>query len=267
MKKKVLLTSPATIILTFFAIVPLLIMVYFSFISDDGSGTFTFENYTKFFSKDFYLLLTWKTIKMSLFVTLICILIGYPLAYIIAKLIHKGKNLLLILIIIPLWTSQLVRAYSWFNLLREDGILQNIFGLPISILYTEAAVIVSLSHIFFPIMVISIFMSLEKLDDSILEASSSLGAKPFHTFIRVILPLSRPGIFAGAILVFVPSLGVFVEPRILGGPNGSVIGTVIEDQFFEIYGWNFGAAIAVILLVIVVISMAILTRFNKEEGI
>ncbi|KXH87010.1 ABC transporter permease [Sporosarcina sp. HYO08] len=264
MNRKILLISPSVLLLFLFAIAPLFIMVYFSLLSD--TGAFTLENYTKFFSKDFYLLLTWKTIRLSLLVTLICILIGYPLAYIIAKLIQKGKNMLLVLLVIPLWTSQLLRAYSWFNLLIEDGVLQFFLGgMPVNILYTQTAVILSLVHIFLPIMVITIYMSLEKLDDSLLEASHSLGATSLETFRRIILPLSKPGIIAGSILVFVPSLGVFVEPRILGGVNGSVIGTVIEDQFFEIHGWNFGAAIAVILLLIVVLSIVILNRFNRER--
>lgn len=266
MNKKTLLASPAALLLLFFAIAPLLMMVYFSFISDDGSGTFTLDNYTKFFSKSFYLALTWKTIRLSFLVTVVCILFGFPLAYIIAKMIQKGRNILLILLIIPLWTSQLLRAYSWFNLLIEDGVLQFLLGgIHLNLLYTHAAVVLSLAHIFLPIMVISIYMSLEKLDDEVLEASSTLGAKPFETFRRIVLPLSKPGIISGSILVFVPCLGVFVEPRILGGVNGSVIGTVIEDQFFEINGWNFGAAIAVILLLIVVLSIAVLTRLSNER--
>ena len=267
MKRKTLLASPSVLLLLLFAIAPLLIMVYFSFVSDDGTETFTLANYTKFFGKSFYLLLTWKTIRLSLTVTIVCILLGFPLAYIIAKMIQKGRNILLILLIIPLWTSQLLRAYSWFNLLIEDGVLQYLLGgIHLNLLYTHTAVVISLAHIFLPIMVITIYMSLEKLDDSILEASSSLGAKPFETFRRVVLPLSKPGIISGSILVFVPCLGVFVEPRIdWVGLADLVIGTVIEDQFFEINGWNFGAAIAVILLVIVVISIALLSRLNKER--
>lgn len=266
MNKKNLLMMPSLVVLICFAIVPLCIMFYFSFVSEDETAVLTLEHYNKFFNKGFYLDLTWKTIRMSLTVTAVCILIGYPLAYLLAKVVHKGKNVLLILLVIPLWTSQLVRAYSWLNLLREDGIIQQVTGMSsLNILYTEAAVMIALVHIFLPFMVISVFMSLERLDNSIVEASKSLGATRFETFRRVVLPLSRPGIISGSILVFVPCLGVFVEPRILGGVNGSVIGTVIEDQFFEIYGWHFGAAIAVILLGIVLVSIGVLSRFSKEE--
>jgi spermidine/putrescine transport system permease protein len=263
--------SPAVFILVAFGIIPLFIMLYFSFLSDGASPTFTLQNYIDFFQKDFYLKLTWKTIQMSIIVTVLSILIAYPAAFIIAKMIQRGQNILLLLIIIPFWTSQLVRAYSWMNLLQDGGILEYLLrklhligdeGL--GLLFTQNAVIIALVHIFFPYMVLTIYMALEKIDNSLIEASKSLGATSFETFRRVILPLSKPGIISGAILAFVPCLGVFVEPRILGGPNGSVIGTVIEDQFFEINGWNFGAAIAFLLLAMVFMSIWILSRLTRR---
>lgn len=264
--------SPSVFLLLSFCVIPLFIMLYYSFLSDGTDAHFTIQNYLDFFQKGFYLKLTLKTIGISLIVTLICIIIGFPMAYIMAKIITSGKNLLLIAIIIPFWTSQLVRAYSWQNLLRDGGILEmllkklNLIGAePLGILFTQTAVIIALVHIFFPYMVITIYMSLEKLDNSIIEASKSLGARPWTTFWRVVLPLSKPGIISGSILVFVPCLGAFVEPRILGGTEGSVIGTVIEDQFFAIYGWNFGAAIAFLLLVLVLLSITVLSKFAKEE--
>lgn len=248
-------------------------MFYFSFLSDGDLPHFTLQNYIKFFSKGFYLKLTWKTIKISIIVTVLCLIIGYPMAYIMAKIINKGKNILLLLIIIPFWTNQLVRAYSWLVFLGDGGVLTQFLNRlnliksdSLGILFTNKAVIIGLVHIFFPYMVITIFMALEKLDDSLIEASKSLGATPFETFRRIIFPLSKPGIITGSILVFVPCLGSFVEPRILGGVNGSVIGTVIEDQFFEIYGWNFGAAIAFLLLAMVLASMGIMSRLTKEEN-
>lgn len=272
MNKKLWLVSPPVFLLISFCVIPLFIMVYYSFLSDGTTTHITIQNYLDFFQKGFYLKLTWKTISTSLLVTLICILIGFPMAYIMAKIINSGKNLILIAIIIPFWTSQLVRAYSWQILLMDGGILEIILRKlhfigpdPLGILFSQTAVIIALIHIFFPYMVITIYMSLEKMDDSLIEASKSLNAGPFTTFWRIVLPLSRPGIISGSILVFVPCLGVFVEPRILGGTEGSVIGTVIEDQFFEIYGWSFGAAIAFILLMIVFISIGVLSKFAKEE--
>lgn len=272
MNKKVWLVSPTVFLLLAFCVIPLCIMVYYSFLSHGPDPHFTLENYLHFFQKGFYLRLTWKTVLTSLTVTIICILIGFPFAYFLAKIIRTGKNLILLAIIIPFWTSQLVRAYSWQVLLRDGGLLEVVLrklsligSEPLGILFTHTAVIIALVHIFFPYMVITIFMSLEKLDDTLIEASKSLNAGPFTTFRRIVLPLSKPGIISGCILVFVPCLGVFVEPRILGGTKGSVIGTVIEDQFFEIFGWNFGAAVAFILLILVLLSVAVLSRLAGEE--
>jgi spermidine/putrescine transport system permease protein len=272
-KKRILLLSPTVIVLIGFAVVPLFIMLVYSFQSDDGLGMWTLENYIRFFSKSFYMKLTWKTIRLSLTVTAVCLLIAYPMAFILAKIINKGKNLLLLLIILPFWSSQLIRAYSWMNLLRDGGILDmflqslNIIGTDgLGILFTQTAVVIGLTHIFCPYMIVTIYMSMDKIDDSILEASRSLGANSFETFRKVIFPLTETGVIAGAILVFIPCLGSFVEPRILGGTQGSVIGTVIEDQFFEIYGWNFGSAIAFLLLLMVLASMGILSALRNSRG-
>jgi spermidine/putrescine transport system permease protein len=269
LNKRSLLMSPALLILLLFAAAPLGIMLYYSFISDGSPAVFTLENYTNFFSKSFYLMLTWRTISVSAIVTLICILIGFPMAYVITKVLDRGKSLILLLIIIPFWSSQLVRAYSWLNLLRDDGLLHSflkMFGLftdsGLGILFTWTAVIIGLVHIFCPYMIITAFMSLEKIGPEVVEASKNLGATPLTTFFRIVLPMSKTGIITGAILVFVPCLGSFIEPRILGGVNGSMIGTVIQDQFFEIFGWNFGAAIAFILLILVLISMGVLNTFR-----
>ncbi len=273
--KRAMLISPTVCVLIGFAVVPLLIMLIYSFRSDDGLGMWTMENYLRFFSKSFYLKLTWKTVQLSLIVTAVSLLIAYPMAYILAKVIKKGKNLLLLLIILPFWSSQLIRAYSWMNLLRDGGILdmflQNLHliepGAGLGILFTRTAVVIGLTHIFCPYMIVTIYMSMDKIEDSVLEASRSLGANAFETFRKIIFPLTETGVIAGAILVFIPCLGSFVEPRILGGTQGSVIGTVIEDQFFEIYGWNFGSAIAFLLLLMVLASMGILSALrNRRES-
>ena len=174
------------------------------------------------------------------------------------------------LYVIPFFTNQLVRVYSWLIFLQDGGILSSFFnslGLfpdGLGILYTQAAVVIGLTHAFFPYMVVTIYMALERLDDSLIEASTSLGASKLTTFRKVIFPLSMPGVISGIMIVFVPCLGTFVEPRILGGTDGTVIGTVIEDQFFEIYGWNFGAAIAFLLLALVIVSMAALNKAGSK---
>lgn len=206
----------------------------------------------------------------SLAVTLVSLLIAYPLAYFMAKKFKGLKNIMMILIIIPFFTNQLVRVYSWLIFLQDGGVLNSFLQRigftdeSLGILFTQTAVVLGLIHAFFPYMVITIYLALERVENSLLEASSSLGATKTTTFFRVVAPLSMPGVITGILIVFVPCLGTFVEPRILGGVNGTVIGTVIEDQFFEIFGWNFGAAIAFLLFAMVVISMALLNRWGRR---
>ena len=267
--RRQVLTWPSMIMLFLFALLPLVIMLVTSFQSDTTGG-FTLENYERFFSSSTYLRLTGKTIVMSLAVTAVSLLIAYPLAYIMAKKLRGLRNIILILVIIPFFTNQLVRVYSWLIFLQDGGIFNNflsLFGLfedGLGLLYTQGAVIIGLTHAFFPYMVVTIYMSLERMDDAMLEASRSLGASKFTTFRRIIFPLSMPGVISGIMIVFVPALGTFVEPRILGGTDGTVIGTVIEDQFFEIAAWNFGAAIAFLLLALVLISMTALNMAGKR---
>ena len=271
--KRQVMSYPAMAMLFVFAVFPLLIMLFNSFQSDDGTGGFVLSNYIRFFSKATYLKLTLRTILNSILVTVISLIISYPLAYIMAKKLKGLKNIVMVLIIIPFFTNQLVRVYSWLIFLQDGGLLEtvlNSMGIidgSLGIMYTKAAVIIGLVHAFFPYMVITIYMALERMDNSVIEASKSLGASAFTTFKRVIFPMSMPGVISGIMIVFVPCLGTFVEPRILGGVNGTVIGTVIEDQFFEIYGWNFGAAIAFILLAMVLISMAAISRWGKRYDV
>lgn len=271
--KRQVMSYPAMAMLFVFAVFPLLIMLFNSFQSDNGTGGFVLSNYIRFFSKATYLKLTLRTILNSILVTVISLIISYPLAYIMAKKLKGLKNIVMVLIIIPFFTNQLVRVYSWLIFLQDGGLLEsllNSLGIidgSLGIMYTKAAVIIGLVHAFFPYMVITIYMALERMDNSVLEASKSLGASAFTTFRKVIFPMSMPGVISGIMIVFVPCLGTFVEPRILGGVNGTVIGTVIEDQFFEIYGWNFGAAIAFILLAMVIISMAAISKWGKRYDV
>ncbi len=265
------LTAPGVLTLLVFVIAPLFIMFFYSFKSDSGAAGFTLENYRHFFEKGFYVKLTGKTIVNSLLVTLISLIIAYPLAYVMAKRLKGMRNIILMLIIIPFFTNQLVRIYSWIVFLQDGGIFNDLLqslGLVsegLGLLYTRVAVIIGLVHAYFPYMVITIYLAMERIDNSLLEASRSLGANSVATFLKVTLPLSWPGVVSGVMLVFVPCLGSFVEPRILGGVDGSVIGTVIEAQFFQVYGWNFGAAIAFLLLAMVLASMGLFNKLGKEK--
>lgn len=269
-KKTGLLTLPSIGWLLAFTVLPLVIMLFYSFQSDSGAG-FTLENYIHFFSKSMYLKLTWRSIRNALLVTVFSLLIAYPLAYIIAKKLKRYQGVLLVLVIIPFFTNQLVRIYSWLVFLQDGGVLDRLLtalgltgGDGLGVLYTQTAVIIALVHAYFPYAVITIYMALERMDDAMLEASAILGASSLTTFRRVIFPASMPGVVSGILIVFVPCLGAFVEPRILGGTNGTVIGTVIEDQFTELYGWNFGSAIAFLLLALVIVSMMAISWWGRR---
>ena len=275
-----LLLSPSYGWLLFAVFIPLLIMFVFSFLSDAPLGArtenihLTFENYQTYFSKSFYWALTQKSILTALYTTLICLLLAYPMAYFIAKALPgRWKMAIFMLVIVPLWSNTLVRIYSWAIVLRDGGVLDLLLqtlGLPegsFSVLYSYPAILIGLVHGYLPYMILTIYVVLDNLDDSLLEAAASLGARPWQTFLRVTLPLSLPGVMAGVIMTFIPVMGTFIEPRILGGKEGTMIGTVIEDQFVQLFNWPFGAAIAFLLLLLVFILMGLSAlaarRFNR----
>lgn len=263
--------------LVFAILVPLLIMLYFSFLSDVPIGArivhLTLDNYSKFFSKRFYLNLSLKWVQMGLLTTIFCLIVGYPMAYGMAKVIRgKWKSAIFLLVIIPFWSSSLVRAYSWISVLREKGVinylLQAIHLPAVSLsLFTFTAVIIGLVHAYLPYIVLTLYVSLDRIEDSLIEAAQSLGASRLQSFLRVTLPLSLPGAIAGAILTFIPATGSFMEPRVLGGTSGTVIGTIIEDQFVSVFNWNFGAALAFILLVIVGLVLIAWAQFLRGAQI
>lgn len=271
---------PAYIWLIAMGFIPLFIMLYFSFLSDVPMGSrevyFTFENYAKFFTKSLYSKLTWDSLLMGFYTTVGCLLIGYPLAFALAKFVKgKWQTVLFLLIIVPFWSNSIVRLYSWVIVLRNNGIINLLLrAIGISagngLLYTFPAVIIGLVHAYLPYMVLTIYISIDRIDNSLIDASSSLGAKPIRTFTRVIFPLSLPGVISGIILIFIPAIGSFVEPRLLGGPSSIVLGTVIEDQFVRVFNWPLGAALSFILLIIVILIMGIsakvLTANKRIEG-
>jgi spermidine/putrescine transport system permease protein len=268
------LLFPAYAWLVLAVFVPILIMFFFSFLSDIPIGNrvvqLTIDNYTKFFSKRFYLNLSLKSVQMGVLTTAFCLIVGYPMAYGMAKVIRgKWKSALFVLVIIPFWSSSLIRAYSWIVVLRENGIINSLLvamhlpGGSISLLFTFTAVIIGLVHAYLPYVVLTTYVSLDRIDDSLIEAAQSLGASRLQSFLRVTLPLSLPGAIAGAILTFIPATGSFMEPRILGGTAGTVIGTIIEDQFVYVFNWTFGAAVAFIVLVVVALVLIASAQFLR----
>jgi spermidine/putrescine transport system permease protein len=248
--------------------IPLLMMLVFSFLSKAPIAgqpfQFTLGNYADYFSKGFYWTLTRKALLTGLYTTLICLVLAYPMSYAIAKVVPgRWRSALFMLVIVPFWSNTVVRLYSWAIVLRNGGVLDLLaqkVGLPagsFDILFSYTAILVGLVHGYIPYMVLTLYVAMDRIDDSLLEAAASLGANKLQAFLRVTFPLSMPGVLSGAILIFIPVIGSFVEPRLLGGRSGTMIGTVIEDQFIQLFNWPFGAALAFILLTIVLLIMAV----------
>lgn len=221
--------------------------------------SFTLEHYIKFFTDPDFLLILWRSLLIAVKTTVICLFLGYPVAYFIARSKEKVQNILVLCITIPMWINMLVRTYAWIGLLSEDGFIQKIlqiFGLGNQeLLYTEGAVLLGMVYNFLPFMILQIQTSLSKMDNSLLEASADLGANPIQTFRRVTLPLSLPGVINGITLVFLPAVSSFFIPKLLGGGQYFLIGNMIENQFITVGEWNFGSAISMIMAIIMMLLM------------
>lgn len=269
--------SPVTFWLVLFFVFPLLFILLISFATRGLYGgveyTFTIENYTRFFDP-LYLKILWDSIVIAGFTTLICLVFGYPFAYIIAKSPKKYRNLLLMLVIVPFWTNSLVRTYAWIVLLRTEGVINmfllkiGIISEPLAMLYNHGAVMVGLTYTLFPFMVLPLYASIEQLDKSYLEAASDLGAKPRQAFTKITLPLTMPGIVAGCLLTFIPTLGLFFIPDLMGGSKSLLIGNLIKNQFLTARDWPFGSAASMILMVLTLIFILIYLRVGgNKKGI
>lgn len=262
------LLAPAYLWLTVAIFLPLSAMAFFSFMSDlpvaGRDWSFTLRNYAAFFSTSLYLTLLWASLRLGLEVTLWCAVIGFPAAYVLAKVLKgRAREAIFLLVILPFWSNGLVRIFSWTMVLREGGILDTAlnavlpFGISVDLMYSYPAVIIGLVHSYVPYMVLTCYLTLQAIDDSLIEAARSLGASRLQVLRRLILPLAMPGLIAGAVLIFVPVVGSFMEPRILGGRTGTFYGTVIEDQFVAVFNWPLGAALSFILLAVVLAILAV----------
>ena len=261
------LLTPAYLWLTLAVFLPLSAMLYFSFLSDvpfgDREWRYTLENYAAFFETSTYALLLWKSIKLGLTVTLFSVLIGFPCAYVLAKIIRgRSREALFLLVILPFWSNSLVRIFSWAIVLRGNGVLDRSlnavlpFEVDVNLMFSTPAVVIGLVHSYLPYIILTSYLSLQAIDDDLIDAARAMGAGWWMIFQRLILPLSLPGLLAGAVLIFVPVVGSFMEPRILGGRVGTYYGTVIEDQFVAVFNWPLGAALSFILLAVVLVILA-----------
>lgn len=274
MKKFSQLALPYIIWAVFMLVLPMGLMGLYSVMEHGNSiisFSFTLEHYVKFFTDPDFLLILWRSLLIAVKTTLICLLLGYPVAYFIAKSKEKVQNALILCITLPMWINMLVRTYAWIGMLSEGGLIQKvlqIFGLGnTDLLYTEGAVLLGMVYNFLPFMILQIQTSLSKMDNSLLEASADLGASPIQTFRRITLPLSLPGVINGITLVFLPAVSSFFIPKLLGGGRYFLIGNMIENQFITVGEWNFGSAISMIMAVIMMLLMMVVRKVEiRNQG-
>ncbi len=225
-----------------------------------------FANYQYLLDDALYYLSYLSSLKISALSTVFALLIGYPMAYMIARAPDKTRNLLLMLVILPFWTSFLLRVYAWIGILKGNGVINNflmsigVIDSPIVMMQTDFAVYVGIVYTYLPFMILPLYANLVKLDESLLEAASDLGARPLTTFLTITLPLSMPGIIAGSMLVFIPAVGEFVIPALLGGPDTLMIGRVLWNEFFSNRDWPVASAVAIAMLVVLVVPVMMLQR-------
>lgn len=274
MKKFSQLAIPYIVWAILMLILPMALIALYS-VAEPGNSiisfTLTLDHYVKFFTDPDFLIILWRSILIAVKTTIICLLLGYPVAYFIARSSERVQNILVLCITLPTWINMLVRTYAWIGLLSEGGIFQRILsfvGLDnTELLYTEGAVLLGMVYNFVPFMILQINTSLCKMDRSLMEASADLGANPVQTFRRVTLPLSLPGVINGITLVFLPAVSSFFIPKLLGGGQYFLIGNLIENQFITVGEWNFGSAISMIMAVIMILLMMLVRKVEiRNQG-
>lgn len=253
-------------------VLPLALILLYSITTGDNSLItihFTLDNFRKI-SDPIYLNVFIKSLQMGLITTGVCLVLAYPMAYIISKFDESSQNILILLVTIPMWINTLLRTYAWISLLSDNGIINLLFKLlglnQQTMMYTNFSVVMGLVCDLLPFMVIPIHTSLAKMDHSLVEAASDLGANRFQTFTKVILKLSLPGVINGVSMVFLLSISSFVIPQLLGGHQFVLIGNLIENQFISVGDWNFGSSISVILAVIILVMMGFMKKIDPDEN-
>ena len=261
------LLSPTLLAMLVGLAMPLIVLLTLSFwIQEylDFIRTFSLKNYLDFFQKPIYTKILFKSIRMSGMVTFVTVLLAYPMAYYIAFRVKQNKLIWLILITVPFWTSYLLRVFAWKIMLGYNGVINSglktlgILSEPLEfLLYNPTAVVITLAHAWAAFAILPIYVSLEKIDRSLLEASQDLGENTFMTFLRVTLPLSLPGVIAASLLVFIPTVGDYVTPSLVGGPRGIMIGNIIQSMFGKAQNWPLGAAISVMSMITVTLMVCL----------
>lgn len=264
------LVVPTAIWLLLFTVAPLMFTVAMSFWKSSIFGTtptWNVDNYAKFFSDRLYISVLLTTLKIAALTTLICLAITYPVAWFLAQLRPLQKVLCLVAVFLPFWVSYIIRTFIWLPILGRNGVINNTLGAlgvvdrPVDwLLYSEVAVYVGLAYVYLLYMLLPIFLSIDRLDRRLLEASQDLGASAFKTFIRVVVPLTWPGVLSGMVMVFLLSCGAFVTPQLLGGPSAIMFGNLIADQFIVANNWAFGATLSLVFIVVVLATLLVVGR-------
>lgn len=262
--------SPYIVWSTLFIVIPLIIIVFFSFTQETASGySFTLENFKRVLNSQ-YVSVFRRSLVLAFQSTVLCLILGYPVAYFISKMKSNRRNILIMLFIVPMWMNFLLRTYAWLPILGKNGVINNFLsaiGLnTINILYTDAAVLLGMVYNFLPFMILPIYTVLIKMDNSLIDAAADLGANKRQIFTKVIFPLSMPGVITGITMVFMPAVSTFVISRLLGGGQYMLLGNLIETQFTTMGDWNFGSALAIFMMIIILISMAIMNKFEGTES-
>lgn len=267
--------GPALAFLGVFFLAPLLIILVYSLLSRGAYGeiefTFSLKNYANLLDP-LYLSILLRSLKLALLTTLFSLLIGYPVALSISQMVGKRQFIFLMLVIIPSWMNLLIKNYAWMVILRRQGLLNTallaagIIDEPLSLMFNEPAVLIGLVHTYLPFMALPIYAALERLDRRLIEAARDLGANRWQTLRRIIFPQSIAGVLVGSILVFVPALGAFITPDLLGGANSLMVGNLIQNQFFQARDWPFGSALAICLMSLVLLALLLYARFAGRVG-
>ncbi|MBR9647963.1 ABC transporter permease [Clostridium tyrobutyricum] len=268
------MVGPTGIWLFLFLLLPLIYVLAISFATRSQYGgvewKFSLDSYKQIFNP-LYMKVVWKSIVLAFNSSWICLVISYPFAFLVSKVEPKKRAFLLLLIMLPFWVNGLIRLNGWANILRDSGIINNIlmkFGIissPIKMLYTDNSVLFGMIYEFFPFMILPLQTSISKIDSTLIEAANDLGAKKVHTFFRVIFPLTLPGIFAGTIQVFIPSLGAFYVSDVMGGGNSTYLGNLVQNQFMVARNWCFGAAFSVLLIVFTLVIIKLYSKVGNMD--
>ena len=261
------LAAPHMVWTLIFIIAPLVFVVYYAF--TDSEGAFTIDNIMKALEPD-YMVIFFRSISLAIIATFICLIIAYPMAYAISRCRAGSQKIMIMLVMLPMWMNFLIRTYSWMSILEDTGFINNLLlkiGLePVHMINTSGAVVLGMVYNFLPYMILPIYTVMVKIDRRLVEAAHDLGCNGFGVMTKVIFPLSISGVVSGVTMVFVPSISTFYISQKLGGGNFDLIGDTIERQFQTAYNYNLGAAISLILMVLILISMAVMNKFSDEDG-